>query len=150
VKRMLLTFESRQHAEPESTGSAAVSSNTKQQQMLALVLSFETSTGRVQGKALGGGPGTNLVIVTGMFVNFLLRAEWYNQTELLRPADFMKHRDLVFNHALLFYSTSPILRELCSHLLRAANDRLTASTQIGSEASIAVLDSVMRFNMLSV
>ncbi len=73
-----------------------------------------------------------------------MRVEWYNQTALLRPADFMQYRKDVFNHALRYYSTSPVLRDTCRVLLVAANDRHPANRQIGAEASItAVLERVM-------
>ncbi len=62
----------------------------------------------------------------------------------------MQYREDVFNHALRYYSTSPVLRDMWRVLLVAANDRLPASRQIGAEASIAVLERVMRVNMLSV
>lgn len=146
VKRVLSDFEHRHY----SAANHSTTANTVEQQKLALILSLETSTGRVQGPSIKGGPGTNLVVVTDSFVNFLMRVEWYNQTALLRPADFMRYREDVFNHALRYYSTSPVLRDMWSVLLVAANDRLPANRQIGAEASIAVLERVMRVNMLSV
>ena len=146
VQRLLSDFEHRRYVPPNHDCVG----NTVEQQKLALVVSFETSTGRVQGQSIGGGPGTNLVVATDDFVNFLMRVEWYNQTALLRPADFMRYREDVFNHALRYYSTSPVLRDMWRVLLVAANDRLAANQQIGPEASIAVLERVMRVNMLSV
>ncbi len=64
------------------------------------------------------------------------------------PADFMRYREDVFNHALRYYSTSPAWRDMWETLLIAANNRLAAKQQIGPGASIAVLNRVMRVNML--
>jgi hypothetical protein len=80
----------------------------------------------------------------------LLRVDWYNMTELLRPADFMKHRENVFNRALLVWSTSPILRDLWHVLVLNANALLDGEHQIGPEASVRVLQTVMQYNFLSI
>jgi hypothetical protein len=52
--------------------------------------------------------------------------------------------------ALLLWSTSPILRELWRVLVMNANDLLDADHQIGPEASVRVLQTVMQYNFLSI
>jgi hypothetical protein len=124
--------------------------NSLKDQMIALLVSFDTSSGRVQGPLMHGAPGTNLVLPSDTFRRMLLRVDWYNMTELLRPADFMKHRENVFNRALLVWSTSPILRDLWHVLVLNANALLDGEHQIGPEASVRVLQTVMQYNFLSI
>jgi hypothetical protein len=62
----------------------------------------------------------------------------------------MMHRENVFNRALLIWSTSPILRDLWRVLVMNANALLDPDHQIGPEASVRVLQTVMQYNFLSI
>ena len=62
----------------------------------------------------------------------------------------MKYREAVFTHALKVYSTSPVLRHMWSVVVTKANALLTADRQIGPEASVRVLQSIMQYNFLSI
>ena len=112
-----------------------VGDNSVKAQEIALLASLDTSSGNTQGRILQGGPGTNLVIVPDYFRNLLLKVDWCNMTQLLRPADFMLHREHVFNRALRIWSKTPILRDLWSVVVGHANDLLDDAHKIGAEAS---------------
>ena len=145
VQRSMLDVKRRHYAAADLVGG-----NSVKAQEIALLASLDTSSGHAQGQILQGGPGTNLVIVPDYFRNLLLKVDWYNMTQLLRPADFMQHREHVFNRALRIWSTTPILRDLWSVVVWHANNLLDDTHKIGSEASVRVLQTIMQFNFLSI
>ena len=129
--------------------------------VVKLLLWMDSSGGRAVGENFGS--GARLVRTRAIALQFALRLEWYLQLELLTPARILERGAHVFNHALVFMAKSQIIRDAWQPVVDAANEHyvtygpVPVATQAGvvtapainAEASVHVLESVIRATMLS-
>ena len=153
----------------ERQGTTVAKLKPMDAQVLQLLLWLDTSAGRAVGTGHGFGPGTSLVSVRDVFVQFMLRLEWYFQLEVLTPACVVKYKADVFNHAVVALSESTDVRNMWNMVVGQANRWSTVPADddgmvdegyiaveeagerhvVGAEASVLVLEKVVRAAILS-